>query len=159
MVRMEPNENKGPEDPTPASPSEPTPPFTPPLSALPPPAGPSGTEERTWAMAAHLTALSALLGVPFGHALGPLIIWLIKKDTMPFVADQGKEALNFQLTQTIVLLGCAALIFLTCGIGAIIGVPLAIADSIFLLVMAVIGGLNANNGVSYRYPVCWRMIK
>ena len=147
---MEPTENKGPENPAP-SPEVPPAPL--------PPTGTAGTEERTWAMVAHLSALVALLGVPFGNALGPLVIWLIKKDTMPFVADQGKEALNFQLTQAIVLLGCAAVAFLTCGVGAFIGAPVAIADFVFLIVMAIIAGLNANNGMAYRYPLCWRMIK
>ena len=108
-------------------------------------------------MAAHLSALVILISIP--SALGPLIVWLIKKDTMPFVADQGKEALNFQLTQTIVMLGCVLLAFFTCGFGGFLSIPVAIADGVFLIVMSIIGGLNANNGMSYRYPLCWRMIK
>ncbi len=110
-------------------------------------------------MVTHLTALVTLLGLPFGNVLGPLICWLIKKDTMPFVDDQGKEALNFQITQSLVLIGCAALAFLTCGVGAVVGAPLAIADLIFLVVMAIIGGVKANEGMRYRYPLTWRVIK
>jgi uncharacterized Tic20 family protein len=53
-------------------------------------------ESRMWGMLCHLSALSAYV-TGFGGILGPLIVWLIKKDTMPFVDDQGKESLNFQI--------------------------------------------------------------
>jgi uncharacterized Tic20 family protein len=51
-------------------------------------------DARLWGMFCHLIAFSGYV-VPFGSVLGPLIIWLIKKDEMPFVDDQGKESLNF----------------------------------------------------------------
>ena len=76
----------------------------------------SSTEERKWAMAAHLCGLlwlaggSGLIFFPFGGLvlftmLGPLIIWLSKGQSMPFVAEQAKESLNFQIT--VLLLGLA----------------------------------------------------
>jgi uncharacterized Tic20 family protein len=123
-----------------------------------PPLGNASKDERTWAMAAHLSALLVLILPTFGNVIGPLIVWLVKRDTMPFVAQEGKEALNFQLTQTIILLGCAAITFLTCGIGAFIGAPLALADVVFLIVMSVIAAIKANEGQAYRYPLTWRMI-
>ena len=55
----------------------------------------------TWAMLCHLSALSTYIGVPFGHIILPLIIWLIKKDASPFIDEQGKESLNFQISMTI----------------------------------------------------------
>ena len=75
----------------------------------------SSAEERQWAMFAHLSALLGGLltsgwGGSFGFFIGPLVIWLMKKDTMPFVNDQGKEALNFAITVSIV---CVALLMLT----------------------------------------------
>ena len=57
-------------------------------------------DERTWAMLCHFSAFSGLI-FPFGNFLAPLIIWLIKKEEMPFVEDQGKEVLNFQISMTI----------------------------------------------------------
>src|SRR5690606_24727412 len=71
----------------------------------PPPVAPGtpSAEERQWAMFAHLSALvggiltSGWAG-SIGCFIGPLIIWLVKKDTMPFVDDQGKEAPNFHIT-------------------------------------------------------------
>ena len=51
-------------------------------------------ESQQWAMFAHLSALTGFF-IPFGNIIGPIVIWQLKKE-MPFVADQGKEALNFQ---------------------------------------------------------------
>jgi len=121
-------------------------------------------EERTWGMFCHLAALVALLGVPFGHIIGPLVVWLIKKDQSPFVDDQGREALNFQLTLTIyglVIVGVTIVIsILTCALGAIVLVPLAallfIALEVVGIVFAIIAAINVNNGVAYRYPFSMR---
>ena len=73
-------------------------------------------DARTWGMLCHLTALSALLGVPMGSILGPLIVWLIKKNESPFVDDQGKESLNFQISFLIYYFIAGLLIFLLIGI-------------------------------------------
>jgi hypothetical protein len=106
-------------------------------------------DDRTWGMLAHLSSLIALAlgGLTF---LGPLIVWLVKKDQSPFVDDQGKEALNFQIAVLIVTLIC------TVTIVGIFLVPLVIvADIIF----SILGGLEANKGVYYRYPYTIRLIK
>ena len=72
-------------------------------TSTPPPVGAPPAEERQWAMFAHLSALvggiltSGWAG-SIGCFIGPLIIWLVKKDTMTFVNDQGREALNFNIT-------------------------------------------------------------
>ena len=122
------------------------------------PAGPPGKdsekEARTMAMLAHL------LGALFGF-LGPLIIWLVKKDEHPFVNDQGKEALNYQLALLIayVVSGVLYVIisFVTCGIGAFLPLPLLV--TVFQLVFGIIGAVKANNGEYYRYPVTIRFIQ
>ena len=105
-------------------------------------------DERMWAMLAHLSGLIASLlgGLSF---LGPLIVWLVKKDQSPFVADQAKEALNFQIAAFIVILVC----ILTC-----VGAILAPFIGIGALVFAIIGGMEANKGVYYRYPYTFRLI-
>ena len=55
----------------------------------------------TWATFCHVGALSLYLGIPFGHIVVPLVIWLIKKNEFPYVDEQGKESLNFQISMTI----------------------------------------------------------
>lgn len=115
--------------------------------------GPPPTpEERTWGMLAHLSALAGFI-VPLGNILGPLIVWLIKKDQMPFVNDQGKESLNFQIMITIVAFVAA----LTICIG--IGIILLPAVAILAIVFEIIAAVQANSGAAYRYPVNLRLIK
>ena len=96
-------------------------------------------DERTCGMLCHLLAL--VLGF-----LGPLIIWLIKKDEYPFVDEQGKEALNFELTMLIGMFACVLLCFV------LIGIPLLFALSIFTIVMNIIGAVKTNDGIHFRYP-------
>src|SRR5262245_54589856 len=108
---MQPPDQPAPGEPNPVPPQVPpagsTPPPPEPVSSTPPPypdspGGQPSKDERTWAMASHLSTLAGYLVVPFGNIIAPLVIWLIKKDTMPFVDDQAKEALNFQITLSIV---------------------------------------------------------
>ena len=92
-------------------------------------------EERQWAMFAHLSALLGGLltsgwGGSFGFFIGPLVIWLMKKDTMPFVNDQGKEALNFAITVSIICVALLMLTVLSLGIGALLTIPLLLAVGI-----------------------------
>ncbi|WP_411832572.1 DUF4870 domain-containing protein [Pseudoxanthomonas mexicana] len=118
-----------------------------------------GAEERQWAMFAHLSALVGLI-IPFGNLLGPLVVWLVKRDTMPFVADQGKEALNFQITVTVVcvVLGIAAFILSFVLIGFLL-FPVIALVGLAALVLAIIAGIKANEGTAYRYPFSVRLIK
>jgi uncharacterized Tic20 family protein len=121
----------------------------------PGPPSPSGLskDERTWGMLAHLAALAGFTGIPFGNVLGPLVVWLIKKEEFPFVDDQGKESLNFQITVMIGVLICIPLCFLC------IGIPMLIALGIANLVFIVLAMIKANEGVAYRYPFTLRLIK
>lgn len=115
-------------------------------------------EERTWAMLGHLSALSAFIS-GFGCVIGPLIVWLVKRDTLPFAGDQAKESLNFNIT---VLIAGAALVLLTVitlGIGALLTVPLGVVLFFYWLILTIIAGINANNGVRYRYPMTLRLIQ
>lgn len=123
------------------------------FSPPPVPMYPVPVPERTMGMLCHLLALAGLLAIPFANIIGPLVIWLIKKDQSPFANDQGKESINFQITATIVALLCVPLFCI--GIGIII-VP---AVGIIALVFSVIGAMQANNGVWYRYPFSLRLLK
>ena len=140
------------------------PPFNPPPAAAPE-AGAGGipADQRQWAMFAHLSALvgglltSAAGG--WGCFIGPLVVWLIKKETMPFVDDQGKEALNFNITVAIVFLALVLLTVMTLGIGVLLTVPVALVVGIAWLVLTIIAAIKANEGVAYRYPLTLRLIK
>jgi uncharacterized Tic20 family protein len=141
-------------------PQEPPPgPPEPPITAT----GNPSTEERQWAMFAHLSALIGgfITGVWMGWGcfIGPLIIWLIKKDSLPFVADQAKEALNFNITLAIVGLALLLLSIVTLGIGLLITIPAAVVVGVYWLVCTIVAAVKANEGVLYRYPWTLRLIK
>lgn len=85
--------------------------------------------------------------------LGPLVIWLVKKDTMPFAADQAKEALNFNITVMIAAAISWILMFV------LIGILLLVVLAVAWLVFTVIAAIKANEGVVYRYPFTLRLIK
>ncbi|MCX5638047.1 MAG: DUF4870 domain-containing protein [Planctomycetota bacterium] len=97
-------------------------------------------------MLGHLLAI-------FTSFLGPLIIWLVKKDEHPFVDEQGKEALNFQITVLIACLAAGLLTFVC--IGFLLLPAVAIVDIIFCVMACV----AANKGEHYRYPLSIRFIK
>jgi uncharacterized Tic20 family protein len=109
-------------------------------------------DARTWAMLCHIGTFVGYI-IPFGHIIAPLIIWLIKKDESPFVDDQGKESLNFQISISIYAV-IAALLTLV-----VIGFVLVIALLTFDMVMVIIAAVKSNNGERYRYPLCMRFIK
>jgi uncharacterized protein len=108
--------------------------------------------ENNWGMAAHPSALAGYV-IPFGSIIGPLVVWLIKKDEMPFVNTQGKEALNFQIAVLIAVLISIVLVFL------IIGIFLLWAIAIINLIFIIVAAVQTSKGVDYRYPVSLRLIK
>ncbi len=112
----------------------------------------SNKDERMWGMLCHLTAFAGFI-IPLGNVLGPLIIWLIKKDEMPFVDDQGKESLNFQITMLIAFIISFVLMFI------VIGLVLMGILAVFQIVILIIASIKANDGVRYRYPYAIRFIK
>ena len=124
------------------------------MSSPPPPpvVGVPSAEEKQWALFAHLSALIGYI-IPFGSIIGPLLIWQIKKNEMPFVDDQGKEALNFQITVAIIAIVCLLLVLI------LIGILLLWALALVNLVLIIIAALAANNGQAYRYPFAFRFIK
>lgn len=118
----------------------------------PVPTAPSA-DQRNWAVLCHLSALLGCVAWGIGIILGPVIVWLLKKDSMPFVDDQGKEAINFQITVFLAGLVCTALIWV------LIGIPLLVALSIADLVLIIIAAIKASEGVAYRYPFSLRLIR
>jgi uncharacterized Tic20 family protein len=112
-------------------------------------------DERTWAMIAHLSAF-AMYFTAVGHIIGPLVIWLSKRDGNPFVDDQAKEALNFQISWTIYLVANIALFFTI--IGAVVAIPVFFILPVFHIVCMIIAAIKANDGFAYRYPLTLRFL-
>jgi len=110
-------------------------------------------EARQWAMFCHYAAFFWFLVPMIGNVIGPLIVWQLKKDLDPFVNEQGKEALNFQITFSLAMIVCGILAWV------VIGFPLMLLVSISALVLTIIAGIKANAGEAYRYPICWRVVK
>jgi len=108
------------------------------------------SEERTWAGAAHWSALVAsLVGLAF---LGPLLVLLIKGNESPIVRRQAVESLNFQLTTLIAFIVSVVLVFV------LIGILLLFVVGALWLVFTIIGAVKASSGVDYRYPFNLRMV-
>lgn len=144
-------------DPTPE-----TPPKFPPTTPETPPPAATSKDERMWAMFCHLAALvgglilapaHALTFIPIGNIVGPLVIWFIKKDQYALVNDQGKEAVNFQISVSIAFAAALLLCFV------LIGVLLLPVVGIAALIFTIIASVKANEGVAYRYPFTFRFIK
>jgi uncharacterized Tic20 family protein len=164
-----PGEQPGQTGPPPGQPAPPPAPPPPPPSSQPWPSGPPpatpppawspgdpstpaavDANARQWAMIAHLSALAGLvIGLNW---LGPLIVYLVKKDEHPFIADQSREALNFNLSVFIYIIISAILIIV------VIGFVLLPVIAIAWLVLTIVAAVRANNGEAYRYPLTLRLV-
>lgn len=102
-------------------------------------------DERNFAMLAHL------LGI-FTGFIGALVIWLIKKDESRFIAEEAREALNFQITVGIAFVCAWVLAFILIGLFLI--PVLFIANFIF----CILGAVSASKGKAYKYPVAIRLV-
>ncbi len=109
-------------------------------------------QEKNWRMLCHLSSLAGFI-FPHGNIFGPLAVWLIKKDQIPFVDDQAKESLNFQINLTIYALAAGLLCIV------LIGIPILIGVFIFGIIHVVRAIDQAQKGEKYRYPLTIRFIK
>ena len=103
-------------------------------------------EDRTWGILAHAGGFAGL-AVPFGNVLAPLVVWLVKKDESRFVDENGKRALNFQLTWSVILLVTALSVLV--GVGLVL-FPLAM---LAWLILTVLGTVKASESKVYDYPL------
>ena len=110
-------------------------------------AGPAPTPDDK-----NMAMLIYLLGI-FTGFIGPLILWLMKKEQSPFINDQGKEVLNFQITTFIAWICCIILMFI------VIGLFLMPVVAIGYLVLMILGLLKAKDGIAYRFPFALRLLK
>ncbi|MEM7145793.1 MAG: DUF4870 domain-containing protein [Verrucomicrobiota bacterium] len=118
--------------------------------------GSPSSDEKTMAMLTHLLSFTAYF-TGIGMIAGPLILWLIKKDTMPFVDDQGKEAVNFNISffiyYMVAFFLCATVILM------IVGIPALLVLFVLHIVFVIMAAIKASNGEAYRYPMTIRFIK
>ncbi len=104
----------------------------------------------TWGMLVHLSTLSAVV-VLLGNYIAPVVIWMIKRKQHPFVADQAKTCLSFQITGSIVVLLLALLMCM--GFGYSIFPIVRIVFPLVWLVFTIIAAIQAPRGVAYRHPL------
>ena len=112
----------------------------------------SERDERMFATFAHLGVIAGFI-IPLGNVIAPLIIWLTQREKSAFVETHAKEALNFQISVTIVGIAAGILVFI--GIGLLILAIVGIAA----LVFGIMAAMKANEGADYQYPYTLRLIK
>lgn len=110
-------------------------------------------DARKWAMFCHLAGLAGCLIPVVGNIVGPLIVWQMKNDKYPFVDEQGKEAVNFQISMALYAVASSSLL-LACFSPILL--PAIVIVDLVLLIMAAV---KTNGGQHYRYPLTIRFIK
>jgi uncharacterized Tic20 family protein len=136
-------------------------------------------QERNWAMAAHLSALVVIAGLPLGHVLGPLVVYLVKGHESEFVGEHARASLNYQITISVFAI-VATIVAVAATLGFIVpmssssesttaGFNLAalwIAFAIFVLLallgsilFIILGTLAASEGRPYTYPFAIRFLR
>ena len=119
----------------------------------PPPATGTSSDVRTWCVLCHASALLGLFLHFFGHLLGPLIVWLVKRGDSPEIDAHGKESLNFQLSMLIY----DAIAFVLCFV--LIGIPILILLWVLNTIFVIIASIQASEGKLYRYPLALSLIR
>ena len=112
----------------------------------------TSTSVRTWCILAHATALVGFLVPVAGHIVGPLIIWLAKRQDSPEIDAHGKASMNFQISMLI--WNCVAAILII----VLIGIPLLILLHILNIIFVIVASIQASEGKLYRYPLAIRLI-
>jgi uncharacterized protein len=109
-----------------------------------------GRDERMWAMLCHLSAFAFFLIPLLGGVLGPLAVWLLKREEYPLVADQGRESVGFQLSLLVYGLVAGVLVM------PFFGPLILLAVAVFGIAMVVVASVKASEGTAYRYPLSLR---
>jgi uncharacterized Tic20 family protein len=118
-----------------------------------PPAGYANNDEKTWALVAHFGgAAGAFLGAGGGGWLPPLIALLVKGNESPTTRAHAVAALNFHITMTI-----AAIIGWSVGC-LLLFIPGFVVWAV-AVIFSIIGGLRANEGQLYKYPLSLDLVK
>lgn len=118
-------------------------------------AGERATENqaRQWAAIIHVSAIAGWVLPGLGWVLAPFVIWLIKRNDHEFIEDQGREAINFQITMVLAFIVGWILTFI------LIGVVVLVVVAIMAIVFPIIAAVKASDGIPYRYPYTLRLLK
>lgn len=132
-------------------------------------------EEKTWAALVHLGGLIGMAILSYvGNIVGALVMWLIKRNDSPFIDGQGKEALNFQITLSFINVAIGLLLSIRHGFWAFRRIwrddwdfdfftmsSVSLYGIVWLLniIFSIIAAVKASNGIAYRYPISWRIVK
>jgi uncharacterized protein len=119
-----------------------------------PPSGPAAPvvavdveqQTRQWAMFLHLSLLAGFL-LPMAGLIVPIIIWQVKKTELPGIDAHGKIVANWIISALLYGLGCFVLLFV------LVGVPLFMVLGVISIIFPIIGGIKANNGEVWKYPL------
>lgn len=129
---------------------EPVPPAEPPTPS---------SEERNWAVAAHIApAVAWLFGSWLLNIVAPLVVYVVKRDSSAFARGQAAEALNFQISLTIYFVVGLVLSIVTLGLGLLVFIPLVLVGLVASVVLGVIAALRVSRGEPYRYPLTIRLL-
>jgi uncharacterized protein len=107
---------------------------------------------RNTAVVAHLSTFAGLV-LPFGSVIGPLAVWLTRRNEDPFIDDAGREALNFGISIAIY-----GLVMLVAAL-MLIGIPFLIVGLVAWVVLASLAAAKASQGQGYRYPLTMRFVR
>lgn len=107
---------------------------------------------RDLAMAMHLLAFSGMV-FPFGNLLGPLVLWLMKREESVFLDFHGREVLNFQISLVIWYAVSGILAFI------LVGFVLMAILALMSIIWTIMGALRASSGEYYHYPITIRFLK
>jgi len=120
----------------------------------------TGRSTRTWTVFCHASAFAGFFFPGAGHIVGPLIVWLLKRDEFPDVDEHGKESLNFQISMFIytAALGVVCFILMFVVIGFLL-LPLFGVLLVLDVVLVIVASVKANEGQLYRYPLTIRLLK
>ncbi len=118
-----------------------------------------GQEIRKWAMLCHMGGLASLVPFPTANIILPLVIWLTKRNTDPYIDEQGREAVNFQISMFLYWALVTAMVVLLKFI--LIGYLFIWLP--FLVIIAQVGGtiigvIRAHDGENFRYPLILRFL-
>jgi hypothetical protein len=109
-------------------------------------------DTRQWAMFIHFGLLAGFV-VPMAGLVVPIVLWQIKKEELPGVDIHGKIVTNWIISSVIYGAICIPLFFL------IIGIPMLIALGICTIVFPIVGGIKANHGEVWPYPLSIQFLK
>lgn len=103
------------------------------------------SEDKNLALLSHILII-------FTFFIGPLVIWLVKKDSSPYVAEQAKEGLNFCITMFIAYVVSGILVVV------LIGILMLWVLGLLNLILPIIAAVKTGEGQSYRYPFTLRLL-